>query len=612
MSTFAMLYTWALAGLLYSRFRHRSGAPLLIALLTGIGLWILLDNRMQGTLGFVESPGLQMLFLALETAGVALFLHGPQQNWDLLARDVSVRVATWALIAAPLLTGALFSILLVAVQIIPLWVIWSGLTAIQFFFYHRVIRLSWQWSIPSLTVPLVAGFLLTGGLELRVAAAILLILTMPRMLPTLQDALQAWIDRRFFRGKYMYLADIQKLGDDIYRFAHLPDLLRRLVDDLAERAKLSGVGVWFYDVAEGRYVLRRAFVQGGADQTDPWAWRRGRVPEDPLIRCLTQTRTLFSTRLGDPSNRNRARACTPVAVQTLRDMNLAAAFPVFAGEQMVGFIGFGVKVDGTPFHEADESTLTTLGLQAERAIGQTHMLYEQSLMLSKLTHDTLNFLHAQGIVLETLQKGYLGPMNDAQQKQIDVALNQKDLIQECLIDLRELERLVMLRMQGTWRMRLYDLDRIVAEAVDAFKPRATLQTVQLEREWKDIPRAIGDSRAVRRVVDNLILNALKFTPAGGTIRVRLEPEGANIRLTVSDNGAGIPEDELPRVFDPFFQGPSGQRIASGTGLGLSVVKEVTELHHGSVAVASTPGQGTIFTVVLPSMHRESEFSQTPA
>jgi len=383
----------------------------------------------------------------------------------------------------------------------------------------------------------------------------------------------------------------------------LPDLLRRLIDDLAERAHLTGVGIWLYDIAEGSYVLRRATLHATEEASDPWAWRRSRGPQDLLVRALEKRQSLLSIRSEDPAEAE--------VLALLRGMKLAAVFPVFAAQKLIGFIGFGEKTGREAFHEADEQSLSLLGAKAEHAIGQAHMLYEQSLMLSKLTHDTLNFLHAQGIVLETLQKGYLGPLNEAQESQMGVALHQKDLIQECLIDLRELERLVMLRMQGAWRMRPYDLDRVVAEAVDAFKSRATLQSVSLEREWDEIPRAIGDARTVRRVIDNLIINALKFTPAGGRIRIHITPRGADLELSVTDTGVGIPEDELPRVFDPFYQGPSGQRIAKGTGLGLSVVKEVATLHKGSVQVKSVIGQGTTFIVILPSLDRAQEFTDSP-
>ncbi len=107
----------------------------------------------------------------------------------------------------------------------------------------------------------------------------------------------------------------------------------------------------------------------------------------------------------------------------------------------------------------------------------------------------------------------------------------------------------------------------------------------------------GDPIRLRQIAANLLSNALKFTPEGGTVRIGLEREGDWAVLRVSDSGVGIPRDELPHVFERFFRGRDVR--AGGSGIGLTVVRELVSAHGGEVGVSSEPGSGTAFTVRIP-------------
>jgi two-component system sensor histidine kinase BaeS len=107
-----------------------------------------------------------------------------------------------------------------------------------------------------------------------------------------------------------------------------------------------------------------------------------------------------------------------------------------------------------------------------------------------------------------------------------------------------------------------------------------------------------------QVLNNLLSNAIRYTPEGGTIRIATDRKAAGGRswatVTVSDNGIGIPEDELPYIFDRFFRGEKPRTMQiSGTGLGLAILKEIVELHGGRVTVESEVDVGSSFTVWLP-------------
>jgi two-component system, OmpR family, phosphate regulon sensor histidine kinase PhoR len=102
------------------------------------------------------------------------------------------------------------------------------------------------------------------------------------------------------------------------------------------------------------------------------------------------------------------------------------------------------------------------------------------------------------------------------------------------------------------------------------------------------------------MLHNLLDNAIRYTLAGGSITVAVERQGAHALLSVSDTGIGIPESDLPRIFERFYRvGAARDSRSGGTGLGLAIVRHVAESHHGTVEVASTPGSGSTFSIALP-------------
>jgi two-component system, OmpR family, phosphate regulon sensor histidine kinase PhoR len=139
----------------------------------------------------------------------------------------------------------------------------------------------------------------------------------------------------------------------------------------------------------------------------------------------------------------------------------------------------------------------------------------------------------------------------------------------------------------------------VSEVLGLFEARAVERGVSLEAEFADLDvRADGD--ALRRVLVNLVSNALKFTPKGGRVSVAARPPvDGRVEIDVTDTGQGIPPDEVPRLFERFSRGRSAARTP-GTGLGLYLVKQTVEAHGGNVAVRSAPGRGTTFTLSWPA------------
>jgi two-component system sensor histidine kinase BaeS len=145
-----------------------------------------------------------------------------------------------------------------------------------------------------------------------------------------------------------------------------------------------------------------------------------------------------------------------------------------------------------------------------------------------------------------------------------------------------------------------DVAVLVDSTVEAFQPTAASAGVALlEDVAADTPVVEGDAARLSSVVANLVSNALRYTPAGGTVRVTACGADGGVEITVADDGEGIPADLLPRVFDRFVKG----RASTGSGLGLAIVRDVVEAHGGAVSIESVPGEGTVVRVTLPSVAR---------
>ena len=142
---------------------------------------------------------------------------------------------------------------------------------------------------------------------------------------------------------------------------------------------------------------------------------------------------------------------------------------------------------------------------------------------------------------------------------------------------------------------------VVAEAVQAAAPGATQKGVTLDGVAPDGPPVLADRARLVQVIDNLIANAVKFTDAGGQVRVTAAADGPGWRIDVRDSGIGIPADEIGHLFDRFFRASNAASAGRpGSGLGLSIVKEVVEMHGGRVEVTSTLGSGTTVHLFLPA------------
>ena len=154
-----------------------------------------------------------------------------------------------------------------------------------------------------------------------------------------------------------------------------------------------------------------------------------------------------------------------------------------------------------------------------------------------------------------------------------------------------------------------ELAEIVRGSAEMFRPRAEEKGLRLEVHAASA-RLTGVRDSLTDLVNNLVSNAIRYTPAGGAVTVRVGTEAGRPRLAVADTGIGIPDDERPHIFDEFFRGREAKAaFAHGTGLGMTIIHRVVQLHGGRIDVTSSPGEGTEFVVTFPA---EADPARTPA
>jgi signal transduction histidine kinase len=160
-----------------------------------------------------------------------------------------------------------------------------------------------------------------------------------------------------------------------------------------------------------------------------------------------------------------------------------------------------------------------------------------------------------------------------------------------------------------------DLANLVEESLVLLERELRKYRVQVELHIESAPPALVCGNQIQQVLLNLLTNARQAMPTGGRVMVRIAPDLAagTVDLTIRDTGAGIPVDQLPRIFDRFYttkRGPDGSG-KGGTGVGLSMCREIVEQHQGKIRVESTPGIGTAFTLKLPIATHSQAASSTP-
>ena len=308
-------------------------------------------------------------------------------------------------------------------------------------------------------------------------------------------------------------------------------------------------------------------------------------------------------------------ARSPEHREMLRKIGLRSmmVLPLRARGRSLGAVSFVASDSGRRFTHADFSLAQEFARRAAYAIDNARLLREAQAanrtkdeFLATLSHELRTPMTA---VLGWARMMKMGLDADETREAID-AIEKSAAVQSQLIeDILDMSRI----MSGKMGIETtpVDLRGATEAALSAVHPAAAARGIEVLTSFApQVPRVLGDGSRLQQVIWNLLTNAIKFTPRGGTVTVRLTSEGSLVRLSVRDSGKGIERSFLPYVFEPFRQqDASTTRAYGGIGLGLAIVRHLVELHGGRIyADSEGEGRGACFTVELPVLESAESFA----
>ncbi len=271
------------------------------------------------------------------------------------------------------------------------------------------------------------------------------------------------------------------------------------------------------------------------------------------------------------------------------------AVPLKVKEKTIGVLEAINRVDDSPFIEEDVDLMTTLGAQAAVAITNAR-LFQQSDLISEMVHELRTPLTSIVAYSELMLRREIPP---AQARGFTETIYQEALhLSNMTNGFLELSRL----QSGRIRMDMvnFSLTDLVREVLQLLQPQTDERGLTLSATLPDRPVFVtADRERIRQVLVNLTSNAIKYNRDSGAVNLLVEPaDGQHVQISISDTGRGIPEKDLPRIFEKFFRVADSEGYATGTGLGLSIVKQIVEAHGSTIDVQSQVDIGTTFSFVL--------------
>ena len=357
---------------------------------------------------------------------------------------------------------------------------------------------------------------------------------------------------------------------------------------LAESQRLARIGSWELDLATRQLTW-------SAQQFRNFGFAPAKTPI-PRERVITRI---------DPRDLERHEAVVHTAIATGEGFTMDYRV-VHPDGKHVHIHSIGRPVfddDGRLVKFVGTSQDVTERVQLEE---QLRRQYEQLLKLDQLksnfvnsvTHELRTPLASIVGYAEFLEDGIGGPVSPEQRgfiSQIQRGARRLEYLLNDLLDFAKMEA-------GTFSLKvaLADFRGGVIDVMESLRPQADERQIRLEAHFPEGPLDLEmDAQRVGQVLTNLLSNALKFSPNGGTIRVSVTRHGERVRCAFQDQGAGIAEADMPKLFQRFSQLEAGVRMGKGAGLGLSISKALVEAHGGAIGVESTPGSGSTFWFELP-------------
>jgi PAS domain S-box-containing protein len=255
------------------------------------------------------------------------------------------------------------------------------------------------------------------------------------------------------------------------------------------------------------------------------------------------------------------------------------------------------RVRSTPMQDADHRLLGTVTL-LEDITHLSEISRLKSEFIAAASHELRTPLTSVQMGIHLLLEGVAGTLDERQQEILVVCRDDAgrlDRLMHQLLDLSKIES----EDASTPIRALVRPSELVRESVESLRLQIEARGLRLEVDAAlDLPPVLVDRDQIERVIVNLVSNAARATPAGGTITLLAARRGGEVAISITDTGVGIPRDYLARIFEPFVQVPNAP--AGGSGLGLAISRRIVEAHGGQLTVQSEPGRGSTFTFTVQS------------
>lgn len=382
--------------------------------------------------------------------------------------------------------------------------------------------------------------------------------------------------------RYERLLEISR---DLASTLNLDSLLKRIVQAAADLSNAEAASILLYDQSN-----EQLYFQAASNLDEP-VMRGLIVPVEASIAGWIVSRR---EAVIIPDVSQDARHFGQIDQSTNVQTRSLIGVPLITKEKVLGVLE-AINKREDQFTQEDLDLLNALGAQAAVAIENTR-LFQQSDLISDMVHELRTPLASLNAAIYLLQ--HPGATEEQRQRVTRTMSNEINRLAEMatsFLDLAKLEsgRMPFLREKVSLNHLLEECSLLLRSKLH--DKQQTLELIVPE----DLPVISADGDKIKQVVINLLSNAHKYTPESGVIWLSAAYDDDSVWFSVADNGPGIPESYLPRLFEKFFRVPGSEKNAAGTGLGLSICKRIVETHRGRIEVKSRENEGTSFTIYLP-------------
>ena len=289
---------------------------------------------------------------------------------------------------------------------------------------------------------------------------------------------------------------------------------------------------------------------------------------------------------------------TPI-VSDMISLNASLSLPITIDNELKGILNLGHKKTNDMFNQNDIDVLSRAVEDVSVLLRYSESIDLQSDSVYRYSHDLRTPLDPVKTYLYLMLSGKAGTFTEEQEKYLKIIDNNISFISQGLHDMYQISKITNQKMRDRISFHDFDLSQTIQSILENYKSQAEERNIKISYTFDNNKLIFnGYQYGIEQMMRNFLQNAIKFS-IRGLIAVSLSDSDDTITIQIKDTGMGIPKKDLKNIFKPFFRTEGRERIIEGSGLGLTIAKEIISLHNGKIRVASEKDTGTIFTIIFP-------------